>query len=61
MIVELETRKRERGDEEEKDVADMSVHEKSRVRHGLVGSEDLVLVSLYAGLGLIPAIWGIIH
>jgi hypothetical protein len=55
MIVELWTKKREMGDEDENDVI-MSGYEKSAVRLARLGWEDLVSVLLHAGSGLIPAV-----
>ena len=40
MMVELWTRKREMGDEDESDMDDTSSYEKSRVRLGLLGLEE---------------------
>jgi len=42
MIVELWTRKREMGNEDENDVEDMSEYKKSGVRLAQLGWEDLI-------------------
>jgi len=47
-------------DEYGNDMEDTSGYEKSEVRHTWVGSEDLVLVLSPAGLGLQPAIAGML-
>jgi len=44
MMVELWTRKREMGDEDENDMENTNGYEKSRVRHAWLGWEDLVSV-----------------
>jgi hypothetical protein len=44
MIVELWTRKREKGDKDENAVENTSGYEKSRVRLALLGWEGLILV-----------------
>jgi len=44
MMVELWTRKREMGDDNENDVEDTSGYEKSEVRLAWLGWEDLVSV-----------------
>jgi len=44
MMVELGTRKREMGDEDENNTDDTSGYEKSGVRHARLGWEDLVSV-----------------
>ena len=56
MMVELCTRMREMGDEDENDVEDMSGNEKTGVQLTIFGWEDLVSVSLHAQSGLIPAV-----
>ena len=61
MIVELWTRKRELGDEDENDVEDMNGYEKSGVRPAWLGCEDLVWVIFDAGSGLIPAVLGMVN
>jgi len=58
MMVELWTRKREMGDEDENDMEDTSGYEKSWVRLAWLGLEDLVSVLLPAGSGLVPAVSG---
>jgi len=60
MIVELWTRKREIGDEDENNVI-TSGYEKSWVRLAWLGWEDLVSMLLHAGSGLVPAVWGIVN
>jgi hypothetical protein len=49
MMVELGTRRREMGDEDENDIEAMSGPENSGVRHAWLGKEDLVSVLLPAG------------
>jgi len=61
MMVELWTRKREMGDEDENDMEDTSGYEKSGVRLAWLGIEDLVSVWLPAGSGLVPAVSGMIN
>jgi len=56
MMVELWMRKREMGDEDEKDMEDMSGYEKSGVRLAWLGLEDLISVLLPAASGLLPAV-----
>jgi hypothetical protein len=56
MMVELWTRKREMGDEDENDMEDMSGFEKSGLPLAWLGLEDLVSVLLPAGSGVVPAI-----
>jgi len=58
MMVELWTRKREMGDENENDMEDTSGPEKSGVRLPWLGLEDLVLVLLATRSGLVPAVLG---
>jgi len=58
MMVELWTRKREMGDEDENDMEDTSGHEKSGVRLAWLGLEELVSVLLPAWSGLVPAVSG---
>jgi len=60
MLVELWMTTTEIGDEDENKVEDMTRYEKSGVRLPWLGWEDLVSVSLQAGLGLIPAISGML-
>ena len=57
-MVELWTRKREMGNEDENDMEDTSHYEKSGVRLAWLGLEDLVLVLLPAGSGLVTAVSG---
>jgi len=61
MMVELWTRKREMGDEDENDMEDMSGYEKSGVQLACLGLDHLVLVLLPAGLGLAPAVLGMVN
>ena len=56
MMVELWTRKREIGDEDENDMENTIGYEKSGVLLACLGSEDLVSVFLSAGSGLVPAV-----
>jgi len=61
MMVELWTRKREMGDEDEDDMEDTRGHEKSAVRLAWLGSEDLESVILPAVSGLVPAVSGMVN
>ena len=61
MMVELWTRKREMGDGDETDMEDTSGPEKSAVRLTSLGLEDPVSVLLPAGLGLVPAVSGMVN
>jgi len=61
MMVELWTRKREKGDQDENDMEDRRGYEKSGVRLARLGWEDLVLVILHAGSGLVPAVSGMVN
>jgi len=61
MMVELWTRKREMGDENENDMEDTSGYEKSGEWLAWLGLEDLVSVLLPAGSGLVPALSGIVN
>jgi len=61
MMVELWTRKREMGEEDENDMEDMSGYEKSEVRLAWLGWEYLVLVLLPARLGLVPGVSGMVN
>ena len=61
MMVELWTRKREMGEEDENDMEDTSGYEKSGVRLAWLGWEDLVSVILHAGSGLVPAVSGMVN
>jgi len=60
-MVELWTRKREMGDEDENDMENTSGYEKSGVRLTCLGLEDPVSVILLAGSGLVPAVSGMVH
>ena len=48
-------------DEDDNKKEDVNSYEKSGVRHALLSLEDLVLVRLPAGSGLIPAISGMVN
>jgi len=61
MMVELWSRKREMGDEDENDMEDTSGYEKSGVKLAWLGWEDLVSVLVRAGLGLVPAVSGMVN
>jgi len=61
MMVELWTRKKEMGDEDENDMENTSSYEKSGVRLAWLGLEDPVLVLLPAGSGSIPAVSGMVN
>jgi len=61
MMVELWTRKREMGGEDENDMEDTSGYEKSGVRLAWLGWEDLVSVLLDSGSGLVPAVSGMVN
>ena len=61
MMVELWTRKREMGDEDENDMEDTSGPEKSGVQRAWLGWEDLVSVVLPAGSGRISAVSGLVN
>jgi len=61
MMVELWTRKREMGDKDENDMENTSGYEKSGVRLAWLGLEDLILVLLPAGSGLVPALAGMVN
>ena len=61
MMVELGMRKREMGDEVENDMQATSGPEKSGVRLAWLGLEDLLLVLLPAGSGLVPAVLGMVN
>jgi len=60
-MVELWTRKREIGDEDENDMEVTSGYEKSGVQLAWLGLEDLVSVLLPAGSGLVPAVSGMVN
>jgi hypothetical protein len=59
-MVELCTRKRDMGDEDETDMENMSGYEKSGVQHARLGLEDPVSVILPTGSELVPAISGMV-
>jgi len=61
MMVELWTRKREMGDEDENNMEDMSGYEHSGVRIAWLGLEHLVSVLLPAGSGPQPAGSGMVN
>jgi hypothetical protein len=61
MMVELWTRKREMGDEDENNMEDMSGYEKSGVRLAWLGLEDIVSVLFPARSGLVPAVSGMVN
>ena len=61
MMVELWTRKREMRDADENDTEDTTGYEKSGVQLAWMGLEDLVSVLLHAGLGLVPAVSGMLN
>jgi len=61
MMVELWTRKREMGDEDENDMKDTSRPDKSGVWLAWFELEDLVSLLVPAGLGLIPAVLGMVN
>jgi len=68
MMVELWTRQREMGDEDESDMKNTSGYEKSGVRlawlgleEAWLGLEDLVSVLLHAGSGLVPTVSGMVN
>ena len=56
MMVELWTRKREMGDEDENDMEDMSGYDKSGEGLAWLGLEDLVSVLSPAWSGHVPAV-----
>jgi len=60
-MLELWTRNRGMGDEDVNDLEDMSRYDKSGVRLTRLSSEDIVLVLLHAGLGLVPAVLAIVN
>jgi len=61
MMVELWTTKRGMRDEDENDVEVTSGYEKSGVRLAKFLWADLVLVLLHTGLGLVPAVSGMLN
>jgi len=61
MMVELWTRRREMGDEDENDMEDTSGPGESGVRHAKLGLQDIVRVILPTRSGLVPAIWGMVN
>jgi len=60
-MVELWTRKREMGDEDENEMEDMSGPQKSGVQPAWLGLEDLGSVVLSAGSWLLPAVSGMVN
>jgi hypothetical protein len=60
-MVELWTRKREMGDEDENEMDNTSGCEKSGVRLACLGLEDPVLVLLPARSGIVPAVSGMVN
>jgi hypothetical protein len=46
------------GDEDENNVEDTSRDGKFGVQHGSLDWNDSILVLLYTGSGLVPAVWG---
>jgi len=52
----VEDEKEGDGDDDENDVEDTSGYEKLGLRVAWLGIEDLVLVGLHAGSGLVPAL-----
>jgi hypothetical protein len=54
-------RESEMGDEGGNDMEDTSGYEKSGVRLARLGLEDLVSVCLPAGLGVVPAVSGMLN
>ena len=60
-MVELWTRKRVMGDENENDMEDTSGYEKPGVQLASLGWEDLVSVLVRARSGLIPAVSGMVN
>jgi len=61
MMAELWTRKREMADEDENDMEHTSSYEKSGEWLAWLGLEHLVSVLLHAGLGLVPAVSGMVN
>jgi len=61
MMVELWTRKRAMGEEDENDMEDTSGYEQSGVLLAWLGLEDLISVWLPTGSGLVPAVSGIVN
>jgi len=61
MMVELWTRKREMGDENENDMQDTSRYEKSGVRLASLGWDGLLSVLVHTGSGRVPAVSGIVN
>jgi len=61
MMVEMWMRKRERRDEDENDVEDMSRNEKSAVRRAWLGWDVLIWVLLHVESGLVPAVSGMVN
>jgi hypothetical protein len=61
MMVELWTRKREMGDEDENEMEDTCGYMKTGVRHASLGLGDLKSVLLFARSGLLPAVSGMVN
>jgi len=61
MMVELWMRKREMGDEDENNIEDTSGYDKSGEWPAWFGLEDPISVILPAGLGLVPAVSGMVN
>jgi len=61
MMVELWTRQREMGDEDENDLEDTVGYEQSGVRLAWLGCEDHVWVLVRARSGLVPAVSGMVN
>jgi hypothetical protein len=61
MMVELRTRKRHMGDEDENHTEDTNGYDKSQVRLARLGLNNLVSLFLHAGSGLIPAVSGMVN
>jgi len=58
--VELWTEKRDMGDKDDNDIEDTSRPETSGVQLACFGLEDLILVLLPAGSGLVPTVNGMV-
>jgi len=61
MMVELWTRKREMGDEDENDMEVTSGYEKSGVQLAWLGWEDLVSVLVRVRSGLVASVSGMVN
>jgi len=61
MMIELWTRNREIGDEDENNMEDTSGYAKSGVRLARLGWEDLISVLVRTGWGLVPAVSGMVN